>query len=176
MIKMQYTISDRLRVRPITMDDTDIVVRWRNNPRVRDNFLYRGPFTREVHTNWMNTKVASGEVIQFIVEEVTGEASRPIGSVYFRDIKSNPKTAEYGIFIGEDDAAGQGFGNLIASWAVEYARDEMKLEELTLRALADNISAVKSYEQAGYVQYDKKEKFIDGRDLIFMKVVLICQK
>lgn len=170
---IRINVDNKLIIRPITMDDTEMVVSWRNNPRVRDNFLYRGPFTAEIHENWMNTKVRDGKVIQFIVEEIldqTDLTTRPIGSVYYRDVDMENKTAEYGIFIGEDDAAGHGYGNIIASWAVNYAKDVLKLKSLTLRALADNTSAVKSYENAGYKKYKLEENFIDGRDLVFMRV------
>lgn len=177
-------VSELIRVRPITMEDTDMVVMWRANPRVINNFLYRGPFTADIHRKWMETKVASGEVVQFIIEEcevseagceqeagcVNNREYRPVGSVYFRDLNKNDMSAEYGIFIGEDDAVGHGVGNQIAAWAVKYARDVLELKTLRLRALADNVSAVKSYENAGYVAYDKTENFMDGRDLIFMKV------
>jgi len=175
-------ISNELSVRPITMDDTTDVVRWRANPRVKDNFLYQGEITKEVHTQWMETKVASGEVKQFIILERTEiktdadtdltQEYRPIGSVYFRDIDYEKMTAEYGIFIGEDDAVSKTYGSQIAAWAVSYARDVIGFNCVTLRALADNTSAVKSYEKAGFVQYDYKENFLNGRDLILMRAEL----
>ena len=42
---------------------------------------------------------------------------RPVGSVYFRDIDRVKKEAEYGIFLGEDDAAGKGYGTEAAKLA-----------------------------------------------------------
>lgn len=159
-------VDENIIVRPITMEDTDMVVRWRQNPRVLQNFLYRGPFTAEIHRNWMETKVASGEVIQFIIEE----NENPVGSVYYRDIDADNRTAEYGIFIGDDEAVGHGVGSKIAAWAVGYAKNVLHTSVLKLRALADNTAAVKSYEKAGYKVYDKTEDYIDGRTLLFMKV------
>jgi len=164
----EFNIDDILSVRTITMQDTDNIVKWRNNPRVMNNFLYRVKFTPEIHNNWMNSKVASGEVIQFIILA----KGLPIGSVYFRDIDYELSTAEYGIFIGEDTAVGLGYGNKIANWAVQYAKKEMKIKTLTLRVLSDNISAIKSYANAGYKCVDTIENYIDGRSLIFMNVRL----
>ena len=96
-------------LRPITMDDTERIVGWRNSDRVRKNFIFQKPFTVQGHIEWMETKVASGEVVQFILCETEGD--RPVGSVYFRDIDRENNRAEYGIFIGEEDAAGKGYGH-----------------------------------------------------------------
>jgi len=162
----EILIDDDLGVRPITMEDTADIVRWRANPRVKENFLYRGPFDEAIHTHWMNTKVASGEVIQFII--LLNE--RPVGSVYFRDVDPFLETAEYGIFIGEDSAIGLKIGNKVAKWAVDYARRKLNLKSLMLRVLADNEPAIRSYENAGFVKESITPDFIDGRDLMFMKI------
>ena len=108
--------GEHIYLRPIEDGDTDRIVAWRNQERVRNNFIYQKPFTREGHQNWMRTKVAAGEVVQFIIcEKDTG---RPVGSVYFRDIDRENQKAEYGIFIGEADAAGKGIGTETARLAV----------------------------------------------------------
>lgn len=165
--------GQRICLRPITMEDTQRIVAWRNEERVRRNFIYQTPFTKEGHENWMRTKVASGEVVQFIICEKGN--GRPVGSVYFRDIDPLNKKAEYGIFIGEADSAGKGIGTEAARLAVAYARDQLKLHKLMLRVFADNVAAVKSYQNAGFVQeaYLKDEFLQNGqyRDLLFMAVL-----
>ena len=164
--------GERICLRPIEAGDTDRIVAWRNQERVRRNFIYQKPFTREGHEAWMRTKVATGEVVQFIICEK--ESGRPVGSVYFRDIDRENKKAEYGIFIGEADAAGKGIGTETARLAVAYARDGLKLHKLFLRVFADNLAAVKSYERAGFVReaYLRDEICQDGRfrDLLLMAV------
>ena len=95
----------QIYMRPITEADTDNIIGWRNSERVRRNFIYQEDFTRQGHQNWLKTKVATGEAIQFILCETQDD--RPVGSVYFRDIDEKNRKAEYGIFIGEADAAGR---------------------------------------------------------------------
>lgn len=165
--------GERVCLRPIAAEDTERIVKWRNEERVRRNFIYQADFTKEGHENWMRTKVASGEVVQFIICEK--ESKRPVGSVYFRDIDRENKKAEYGIFIGEADAAGRGYGSETARLAVSYAKEVLKLHKLLLRVFADNIGAVKSYQNAGFVQEAclKDEFFRNGkyRDLLLMAVI-----
>lgn len=162
--------GEHIFLRPITDADTELVVAWRNQESVRHNFIYRGAFTAEGHREWLRTKVATGQVVQFMIGVTdTGEL---IGSVYFRDINPEYRKAEYGIFIGATDATGRGYGTETAQLAVAYARDVLKLHKVILRVYADNKGAVRSYEKAGFRQeaYLRDEVKIDGvyRDIILM--------
>ena len=160
-----------LSLRMITREDTDLVVKWRNNPRVRDNFVYREVFTREIHENWLEKKVFTGDVVQMIIMEKNN--LRPVGSVYLRYTNEDKTEAEYGIFIGEDDAIGKGYGNETACLTTEYARDELGIKRLILRAFCYNTAAIKSYMKAGFVKYQDLPGVLcsDGQksDMILME-------
>ena len=98
----------KVALRLMTEDDTDLIVKWRNNERVRNNFIYREMFTADIHKNWIENHVKPGDVCQMVICDLS-EENRPVGSVYYRDIDNVKKEAEYGIFIGEDDALGKGY-------------------------------------------------------------------
>lgn len=155
----------------MTVEDTDMIVKWRNEDFVRKNFIYRKPFTREGHLNWIRTMVDTGKVIQFII--CTGE-DEPVGSVYLRDIDETHHKAEYGIFIGNKEALSKGYGTEAAKLMIQYSFEELRLHKLMLRVLAGNIRAKKSYENAGFVQeaYLRDEVYLeDGyKDVILMAI------
>lgn len=156
--------------RQMTIEDTDQIVAWRNSPQVRSRFIYQDLFTREGHLNWIHTMVETGKVVQFIICEC--KTNRMLGSVYIRDIDRTHKKAEYGIFIGEPDARGRGIGTAAAKLMLRYCFEEEKLHRVYLRALADNLPAVRSYEKAGFVQEGvlREDVCIQGvfRDIIWM--------
>ena len=170
----EWKVNDELSIRPITLKDTGYIVRWRNDPRVKHNFIYQGTFTDESHNEWIRTKVFTGQVRQFIMEMMPGH--QPVGSVYLRDIDMTEKKAEYGIFIGEDKALHHRFGTLAAEWAVRYAREEMHLDPLIIRILADNPASLTACEHAGYRVTETVPDYvcIDGKwhDVVFLKIVL----
>jgi len=165
--------GETIYLRLMTKEDTDRIVRWRNNPRVWENFIYRKPFTKQGHLDWIETKVMTGEVIQFIICEKGTD--RPVGSVYFRDISREHHKAEYGIFIGEDDATGKGIGSETCRLACQYGFEKEKWHKIILRAFADNKAALRTYEKAGFVKeaYLKDEVCIDGvyRDIVLMGLI-----
>lgn len=165
-------------LRPITEADTAKIVAWRNKDFVRKNFIYQKPFTEEGHTAWLREQVEPGHVAQFIIcvstqedclrepgdgpekncppGEACEKAHREIGSVYLRDIDREKKTAEYGVFIGEEDALGRGYGTAAARLMLAYGFETLGLKKIFLRFLEGNTGARKSYEKAGF-------QMIEGR-------------
>lgn len=160
-------------LRPMTCEDTDRIVAWRNQKAVRRNFIYQELFTRESHEHWIHTMVETGRVVQMIICETEGK--RPVGSVYLRDIDRQHKKAEYGIFIGGEGARGKGYGTMAARLMIRYAFEELGLHRLFLRAFADNGQAIRSYEKAGFEReaYLREDVCIDGhyRDIVLMGII-----
>lgn len=126
----------RVYLRPITAADTAQIVAWRNRDFVRKNFIYQKPFTKKGHTAWLREQVEPGHVAQFIICVTDGIdcpenpcAGWDIGSVYLRDIDREAGTAEYGVFIGEKDALGQGYGTAAAKLTVAYGFETLHLKK-----------------------------------------------
>lgn len=154
-------------------EDTDLIIRWRNTDFVRRNFIYQKPFTRQGHKAWTKEMIDTGKAVQFMI--YVKDTGKPVGSVYLRDIDHDHHKAEYGIFIGEKEALGKGFGTQAAEMMIRYGFEELKLHKVMLRVLAENLPARKSYEKAGFVQeaYLKDEVFLENRykDVIYMAVI-----
>ena len=165
--------GEKVFLRPIQMKDTSLIVKWRNNKNVRRNFVFQETFTNEMHENWMRTRVASGDVVQYII--VVKEDNLPIGSVFFRDIDSKNQSAEYGIFIGEDLARGKGYGSESARLFVDFGMSELNLHRIMLRVFADNLQAIQSYHHAGFQKEGIARDMVyqNGRyrDMMFMSIL-----
>lgn len=157
-------------LRPMTYEDTDNIVAWRNSDAVRKNFIYQELFTREGHENWIHNMVETGKVVQMIICELSTD--KPLGSVYIRDIDRLHSKAEYGIFIGDPSARGRGIGTATAKLMLRYCFEEEGLHRVYLRAFATNIQAIRSYEKAGFVREAllRDDVCIDGkfRDIVLM--------
>ena len=160
-------------LRPMEDYDTDRIVSWRNKDVVRKNFIYQELFTPESHRKWLKTKIRTGQAVQMIICECGSD--RALGSVYIRDIDRVHQKAEYGIFIGEDDARGRGIGTAAARLMIAYSFEKEGLHRLFLRAYADNLQAIRSYEKAGFRKEAclREDVCIDGqfRDMVLMGIL-----
>ncbi len=171
-----YKISgERLSLRLIEEEDFPLIVKWRNKESLRKNFVYRHDFTLEGQKKWKRDYLDTGKAVQFIICENDREY-RPVGCVYFRDVDLEEKSAEYGIYIGEDDAIGKGYGDETVDLALEYAKNVMGLKRLILRVFTFNTPAIRSYEHAGFVKCQDLPMVLcsDGQkdDMILMEKCL----
>jgi len=134
-------------IRPITLDDTYNIVKWRNTPFVLNNFIDQNPITKESHTNYYKSKIATGKVKQFIIVC----ENKDIGTIFLRDVNQDKKSAEYGIFIGEKEYLGKGIAVISSKKILKYAFNELKLQKVFLRVLERNTNAIRSYKNIGFV-------------------------
>lgn len=156
--------NNDILLRPITLYDTENIIRWRNNPKVSKHFIFRDTLTREIHILWLYEKVFSGKCIQYIIEEKNSNVA--IGSVYFRDVDYVQKSAEFGIFIGEDAYRSKGIGSKVTNIFKEFGFDTLRLEKIFLRVIGNNLRAYKSYMKAGYVFDHCESVEINGKEEI----------
>ncbi len=167
-----YIKGELINLRLINEEDFPLIVKWRNDINVKKNFIYREDFNIEGQKKWKETMIDTGKVIQFIICE-KNRNNRPVGSVYLRDIDKENGSAEYGVFIGEDDAQGKGYGNESALLLTDFANSVLGLKQLILRVFVYNVNAIKSYENAGFVRIDflPDVECSDGHkgDMILMK-------
>lgn len=162
--------NSNILLREITYGDTANILKWRNSQEVKKYFIYQKEITETDHQNWLDTKVKSGEVVQFIIH--IKRENIDIGSVYLQDIDNRHKKCEFGIFIGEVSMCGKGIGKEVARLVTTYAFDTLGMNKVYLRLLAKNRRAYKSYLDAGFVDegYFKQDVWINGipEDVIFM--------
>lgn len=167
----EILVGDKVSIRPITLDDTDDIVRWRNSDFVRSKFIYRRIITKEMHEKWMSDFVFVGNVAQFIIEH----NNEKIGSVYLRDIDNNNLKAEFGIFIGDSTNTSKGKGSEATLLILRYAFNTLKLNKVFLRVLASNYRAIKSYEKVGFIKEGiaREDVIIDDvkHDVLFMSIL-----
>lgn len=190
--------AEKVYLRPITAADTAKIVTWRNKDFVRKNFIYQKPFTEEGHMAWLREQIEPGHVAQFIIcvaaeegclrepdggtgnirpqngaDEKSCGTDREIGSVYLRDIDRAAGTAEYGIFIGEEEALGRGYGTQAAKRMLEYGFDTLGLKKIFLRFVEGNAGARKSYEKAGFRMIENRRETVGleqgKREVFFME-------
>ena len=155
-------VGTQIYLRPITVEDTDMVLKWRNDPQVVKNFIYRKPISREEHLNWIHEKVEKGLVIQFIVCDK--ENDKPLGCVYLQNFDTVCNKAEWGIFYGNEGAKGKGIGTESGKLLMHYAFHELKLHKVMGRVLAYNKASIRVHEKMGGVHeaYLKDELYLDG--------------
>ncbi len=137
--------NEILELRPISVEDTDNILKWRNSKEVKKFFCMQEDLTREGHLSWLENKVKTGKVVQYIIH--VKDSDKDLGSVYIRNIDKEHSNGEFGIFIGEVCDRGHGYGTMAMKLICDYAFKKLHLHKIYLRVLEDNKGAIASYKK-----------------------------
>jgi len=151
-------VGDRIYLRPITIDDIGDLLFWRNAPFVVNNFFYRNPISYEEQVNWINNKVKTGEVFQFIV---CLKDDAPVGCVYLQHFDEKAGAMESGVFMSVNAPKGQGIGTeAVSLMNREFAFKTLKLNKTFARVIDGNIGSLRLHEKAGFTEIGRCEDTI----------------
>ncbi len=158
--------GDTVYLRPILMEDTNMLLSWRNSPYVVNNFFYRVPVSREEHINWMKNKVAIGTVYQYIVCLKSDDT--PLGCVYLQHYEESDNSMESGVFMCEKTPKGRGIGTeAVKLLNFEVAFKELKLSKTYARVIDQNIGSLKLHEKAGFKEVSREpEKIVPTGEIV----------
>ncbi len=166
-------MEDQIYLRPMTEEDAELIVNWRNQPELKRFFISQADFSIESHLKWFRSMKESGRACQMMICDKQND--KPLGSVDIKDIDMENRKGEYGIFIGDKDTRGRGIGTEAAKLMIRYGFDVLGLHRIYLRVIASNERARRSYERAGFKQegYLHHDVCINGKyeDIIWMAIV-----
>ena len=149
-----------ITLRPINLNDTDNIIKWRNTTFVLKQFIDQRPLDKQIHLNWYNKYILTNKAIQFIIVYNNID----IGSIFIKDINLINKSGELGIFIGEQQYTGKKIGQQAIKLISNYVFKNYNIDYIISRIKDTNISSIKAFEKVNYKQTHK----IDN--IIFMKI------
>jgi RimJ/RimL family protein N-acetyltransferase len=161
----------RVFLRPFERSDAETYRRWRADaaPMSLAGWSDRAPLSlAEVEGRIERLATDHGkEGFSFLICLLDDE--RPIGEAMLFGIDRANGNAGLGIFIGEPDEWGKGYGTDAVDVLVAFAFEELRVERVWLNVGTDNARARRSYEKAGFVhegtlRHDRYEggRYTDG--------------
>jgi [ribosomal protein S5]-alanine N-acetyltransferase len=168
-----YMSSGDTSLRAFREGDIEAFRRWWDNVEVT-RYMESGwrPSTEAIAGSIAKLVEADERAIVFAVETGAGEL---IGSCGLYEIFWPGRRAEFRIMLGEPDAFGAGHGTRATRMVVEYAFKRANMEVVHLGVNADNVAAVKAYENAGFVREGVRRRFVfaagEYHDAIVMSIL-----
>ena len=170
--------SGRVFLRPFEAADAETYRRWRADaePMTLAGWHERAPLSlAQVEKRIAGLGDGQGkDGYAFLICLVEGE--RPIGEVLLMDIDRVNGSAEVGIFIGEPDEWGKGYGTDAVRALVDFGFTELRLERVWLEVATDNARAERSYAKVGFtreatLRHDRWEggRYTDGHIMSILR-------
>lgn len=155
----------RIYLRPITLEDGQIIVKWRNTPSVRAHCLNQKLITIESNEAFFHANIYTGLYQQFIVERIDedfGLASYPIATVYLKDIDQTNKRCELCIFTSDDQEWNTESQSIAVKMLLKKAFDELNMHKVYSYAFYKFMNEASLLKRAGFnTEAILKEEAVD---------------
>ena len=132
---------------PVDPDDAPIFTRWLADLEVTKYLTMSHLILSLTSEKDFLTKMATGNDNFTIVDAAT---DKPLGACGFVGPDPIHRTAEIGIFLGEKEFWGRGYGTDALNLLLDFGFNVRNFHNILLRVKAFNVRAIKSYEKAGF--------------------------
>jgi RimJ/RimL family protein N-acetyltransferase len=158
--------GERVFLRPFENGDAELYYRWRADADVAELAGLPLPMSLAQIEQRIAEKQGEGQYAYVIC--LLADA-RPIGEALLFELDRLNGSAELGIFIGDKDAWGKGYGTDAVRALVAFGFEALRLERVWLEVWTENERARRAYEKAGFIhegtlRHDRYEggRFTDG--------------
>lgn len=164
--------GERVYLSPINTDDLEIYTMWLNDPHVT-GFLgnYGDVLSLSSERSFLEKMAAGG--YNFAI--VRSEDDQLLGNISFEEVHPVSRRATVGLFIGEAENRGKGYGSEALRLMLDYGFRTLNLHNIMLYVHADNEPGLACYEKLGFREFGRRteSKFKDGRyvDVVHMEIL-----
>ena len=164
----------RIYLSPLNANDVELYVKWLNDPEVAVTLGAYG-FVCDLMTEkkYIEERKTDGSGVDFAI--VLNENDRLIGNISLMDIDHNCRSALMGMFIGEEDYRGKGYGSEAIRLLLGYGFDTLNLHNVMLNVYACNTRGIACYAKSGFKEFGRRREavFLRGKyyDVICMDIL-----
>ncbi len=155
----------KIFIRPITLEDGKLIVKWRNSPNVRNHCFDKTLVTEESNKRFFEQYVETGKYKQFIVNRVDddfGFVSYAIASIYLKDMDNVNKRCELCLFTSDDEEWNSSSQALAIKEVVTKAFNEYGMRKIYSHVIKNNEDEIALLKNAGFtVEATLKDEALD---------------
>jgi [ribosomal protein S5]-alanine N-acetyltransferase len=159
-----FLVGELVSLRPLEREDAPALVRWLNDPDVRQGLQTFRPLNLAAEYEFLES-LGSTQEKQVVVGIIERSSGALVGACGLHDISWRDRRAQFGIFVGEKRRWGQGLGREASRLLIGYAFGTLGLHRVELHVYAFNTRAFRTYQALGFVHEGtlRDHHFHDGR-------------
>lgn len=148
----------KLGLREATIEDAEDVLRWRNDPKTRENSFNKEMIDLKSHLSWFEKKLKQKDCLMFIMMD----DGQKVGNIRL-DVTEGVGEISYMI---APEYRGKGYGRKILI-LLEAKLNDLGADVKTLTAfvLKDNIASMRCFMDNGYTGEDAGDSFCYSKTL-----------
>lgn len=164
-------IGERIYLSPINADDVEIYIQWMNENVARSFGQYPLTVSSKNDLKWIFEPPV--DMQRYAIVLLDGNIM--IGSISIHNIDHLNRNAFLGIFIGEDEYRGKGYGAESIRLILTYGFKTLNLHNIMLSVDADNLVGMACYKKVGFREVGRRREWVfkDGKyiDRVYMDML-----
>ena len=164
-------VGEKVYLSPRSIDDAEKYVEWLNN---YDIAKYLNQNVKIITVEGEKEYLAKSDKDSYNFAIVDLKTDELIGSIGLMHIDNVHRTAELGIFIGDEDHLSRGYGSDAIKLLLDFGFNQLNLNNIMLKAISFNQRALRAYEKCGFKTFGvwKESHYVDGKyyDLVHMNI------
>ena len=162
----------RVYLSPVNPDDYELYTKWLNDSNITQFLSIHNSLVTLTGEKDFLEKACNEE---FIFAIVKCENDELLGNTGLSKIDYKNGSAEFGIFIGDEENLSKGYGSEAINLLLKFAFEELRLHNIMLTVYDLNPRAQRAYTKCGFKEIGRRHEAIyrDGKchDLIYMEIV-----
>lgn len=147
-----YFSGKLVNLRAIVEADLKQAVEYLNKPEIKLNLDDDPPLpiNEDMEKEWYKEYCKNKETHRGFNLAIETKEGKFLGTLGANHIYSKNRVAEVGIFIGDKEYLGKGYGSDAMMLLLKLLFDEMNINKVSLKVFGFNKRAIKSYEKCGF--------------------------
>jgi len=142
---------EKINFTQLSLDEKKMILKWRNDKRIRRWMFSTDIITLENHLNYIDTLFYKKDRVYFLVKQ----KNINIGVIDFTQITAS--SAHIGLYANPDI---KGIGSVLMEEIIAYGFQTLKVQKLISEVFGTNSKAIKLYEKFGFTSVEKKENLL----------------
>lgn len=159
--QLVFLRGKKVRLRPAVEADIPMLMKWVNEPEIRQYIARFLPATEKVEQDWLGRFGSDQSKEVFLVIQSPKKAIGTIGlSINWKD-----RVGTVGIQIGELNDQEKGYGSDAATALLRYAFDTLNLRKIVWHAFSFNQRSIACAKKCGFAEEAvlKQMRYVNGK-------------
>ena len=167
-------VGERLYLSPLNTNDAETYLRWMNETVAQGFGQYPLVVASRDDLKWLFEPAAGTQRYALVLHD----DDLMIGSISIHNIDHLNRNAFLGVFIGEEEQRGKGYGTEAIRLILTYGFNTLNLHNIMLSVNEDNVGAIACYKKVGFREAGRRRQWVfkNGNyiDRIYMDL-LACE-
>jgi UDP-4-amino-4,6-dideoxy-N-acetyl-beta-L-altrosamine N-acetyltransferase len=141
-------MAPNVTLRPLTEDDRDRVLAWRNSPDVAAYMYTDDPIPPDAHARWLTAALDDPRRVYWIIQ-MNGA---PVGLANLADIDQRNSRCAWAYYLADPAVRGKSIGAVVEVMVLDIVFGEMGLNKLWCEVLASNSAVWRLHQKFGFRQ------------------------